>query len=385
MPWRLQALVDGDVHQMPDVGVARADEVAGELTASGALGREADRPTASRARARTSKATRAPGNERRSIASTAGQVRVGERADRGRRPGPRQLSAAVSLQPALRIGSSQVGRRDRGGPARLPKRRQRADPGGRERCSGVVIGRHLDPRASISARKRSAPSPPARAAAGPPRAAAELRRSGHERATRRRRAPAKTSPRRASITPRQGRPRPRASASAAARAAVDEHTDDRQVAALRERAGGRDSDPEPGERARPDADGDQVDRLPAAGLGDRSLDRRQQLGRVARAAVRTPGRSEPRPPLGPARRPRRRCRRSRCRSREPGSPGRLAGDRHLALVAAERGGARPAPRPRRGRRARRRRRRATRRRRSRRDRGSRRAGPAPRARAMSSR
>jgi hypothetical protein len=46
-------------------------------------------------------------------------------------------------------------------------------------------------------------------------------------------------------------------------------------------AGGGDPDPQAGERARPEADRDQVDRLPAARRARRLLDLGQQAGRVA--------------------------------------------------------------------------------------------------------
>jgi hypothetical protein len=62
----------------------------------------------------------------------------------------------------------------------------------------------------------------------------------------------------------------------------------RQPQAGRQPARGRDPDPQPGERARPEPDGDQVDRLPAAGRRGRGLDLDQKRRRMARP----PGRRE---------------------------------------------------------------------------------------------
>ena len=52
--------------------------------------------------------------------------------------------------------------------------------------------------------------------------------------------------------------------------------------AERQPFGGRDPDPQAGERARPEPDRDQVDRLPAARLRGAALDLRQEAGRVQR-------------------------------------------------------------------------------------------------------
>ena len=60
----------------------------------------------------------------------------------------------------------------------------------------------------------------------------------------------------------------------------------RQAATGAQPAGGRDPDPQPGEGARAEPDGDQIDRLPAPGRGDRGLDLGQQPGRVAGPPLR---------------------------------------------------------------------------------------------------
>jgi len=67
----------------------------------------------------------------------------------------------------------------------------------------------------------------------------------------------------------------------------------RQAEADAEPAGAGDADPQTGERAGPEADGDQVDPVPAAGRGGRSLDLVEQAGRVQGPPLR----GEPQPRL----------------------------------------------------------------------------------------
>ncbi len=127
---------DGDVHQVPDLVVAGADEVAEQLVARRSPRGRSRR--AWRAPARTSPATRASG---RSAARSRSR-----RADRCRRAAaPRRSRVAslgcfgsVSLTPPLRVGGSQVDRGERAGappPSRPPRGRRCAArrPGARDR------------------------------------------------------------------------------------------------------------------------------------------------------------------------------------------------------------------------------------------------------------
>ena len=164
------------------------------------------------------------------------------------------------------------------------------------RCAGSESLQHLDPCSfDLGAKSyRAVPGRQARRRRAPDRklraisAGAADARLGRSRAAAS--SAAKTSPRRASTTARRARPAASgSSAIPAARALVVEHAHDRDLAGLGERAGGGDPDPQPGERARPDADGDQVDPLPAPGGADRLLDRAEQGPAVGRAAVRRPG------------------------------------------------------------------------------------------------
>ena len=104
----------------------------------------------------------------------------------------------------------------------------------------------------------------------------------------------------------RGRPRrPPARRPRPARASEETGTSG-SAAALRERAGGRDADPQAGEAARADADGDPLDVVPAdAGLGERRA-------RRARAAAPRGRRASPR---AGRRAPRRRARRRAARRR----------------------------------------------------------------------
>ena len=62
--------------------------------------------------------------------------------------------------------------------------------------------------------------------------------------------------------------------------------DELEPARARERVSGGDADPQAGERARSDADGDPLDRVPAAPLGQQLLDERQQPSSVAGPGAR---------------------------------------------------------------------------------------------------
>ena len=71
MPWRRRSGVDGDVHQVPDVVVAGADEVADQPVLGPSAARQI--PDGFESSSTNIASDHGVGNERRSIASTAGR------------------------------------------------------------------------------------------------------------------------------------------------------------------------------------------------------------------------------------------------------------------------------------------------------------------------
>ena len=148
------------------------------------------------------------------------------------------------------------------------------------RCAGFESLSTSTPAASISERNRTEPSPAAKAPSscsdgklraispGAGRPAPTARGTGIERGEDL-----------AAAGVDDGKARPagglRQLGERGGEGARRQDSDDRDLARLSECARGRDPDPQPGERAGPEADGDPVDPLPPAGGADRILDRSQ--------------------------------------------------------------------------------------------------------------
>ena len=223
--------VDGDVHQVPDVGVARADEVAAEPGAVG--GAEADprrlRELEHEHRQRPRRLERAPlDREHRR------QVAVDERAHgRGHGRAGRRLSGLPALaaraKPPHRVFSDKWASVARGAPVARPRRARRrgvppsggsdprpeAPPRPHPRVApGIVASRHRRPRGSREAPQAARQAPPGRRRTAPrsPRAPGRTR-------PRRPRCGVRRGPRGAAGRRRRSRPRgPRASRRRRARA-----------------------------------------------------------------------------------------------------------------------------------------------------------------------
>ena len=207
------------------------------------------------------------------------------------------------------------------------------------RCTGSASLGNLTPRSASSSRNRTAPDPAGQRWRGqrgeplgessggdpglPSRSPADEVKRREDLAAARVEDGEALTPR----SPRSAMPRPIASSVQTLLY--------RQADARGQAPRGGDADPQPGERARAEPDCEPVDRLPAAAAVGRPLD----LARAARSSAAGPVRREPEQRLvhrlAVARR-RRRCRRSRCRSRRrPAAAPLLARD-------PEDEGARPA-------------------------------------------
>ena len=196
-----------------------------------------------------------------------------------------------------RGGSPGAGRRGRPAP---PSRRAGTTCSALTRCSGDPSAGIAAPARSSSSRKRTAPSPTVRAARLDPRG----ERLGRERDRPEARAGARGGEHLAAAGVDDGHDRRGRRSAVAPRGERREarDADQRQPAGLGERAGGRDPDPQAGEAAGADADGDPLDGVPRrAGRASASSTSAQQARGVARAARRAPGRRGAR--RRPARRP----------------------------------------------------------------------------------
>ena len=171
-----------------------------------------------------------------------------------------------------------------GRPARPPRRAGRAAPrrsgGPRDPSTGTAT-----PAPSSSCLKRTAPSPTACTGS-----ASSSRRAAS--AARRQRGGLQQEPlalphageHLAAARVQHGGHRAARGAGARGQRRERGDRDERQPATLRERAGGRDADPQAGEPARADADGDPLDVLPGdAALGERGLGEHEQARRVVAA------------------------------------------------------------------------------------------------------
>ncbi len=282
---------------MPDVGVARADQIAGR-----------GRPPFGRRQADARRLRELEHEHRqrpRRVEGAAldrehgGQVAVDERAKLDRRrihPGPVASVLSISallLTPKLRVGWSQIDRLDRLRRRRLRRLwRASTDVPRRDPVRRVVVGE--DPRAGgfeltpksyravrpgrqrlgVERRRRALASSPGEATKRRPQLCARRLVQGRERPGR--------GGRRCTASP--ARPARRGSRrSRAPSAARDPTADDRLRQPLGEAARGRHADPQPGERARADPDRDRLDGSPAAG--------RRRPTRRSRQAARGRGRA----------------------------------------------------------------------------------------------